>query len=373
MAHHPRLAAARTGIKKTLTGVIVAGAIMIAPSWGGAVAANAAAAPAGAVSADAKQERITWAVEPATIDGPDERRWVEQTLDPGQEATEYLAVRNFSNVDVTFALAAADGYFTDKGHFNMESSSVEPKDAGGWISIPETVDVAANETAVVPFTVAVPQNATPGDHAAGVAATVRMVEADAGAEGVGVEGRMGFRVMTRVTGELAPGLAVEQFTVDNKTNWNPLQPGRADVELTVRNTGNVGLVVDGNAHLGGHDAPLISGGDQQEVELLPGASHVFKTNLADVWPLGPQSWEAQLAATTVGEEPQEVNATGQHRAWALPIPQVLALVGSVLIALAFASDRKRKNERTARLVSEARAQGRAEALQAQETSSPHET
>src|SRR5690625_4708939 len=114
-----------------------------------------------------------------------------------------------------------------------------------------------------------------------------MVEADAGAEGVGVEGRMGFRVMTRVTGELAPGLAVEQFTVDNKTNWNPLQPGRADVELTVRNTGNVGLVVDGNAHLGGHDAPLISGGDQQEVELLPGASHVFKTNLADVWPRGP--------------------------------------------------------------------------------------
>src|SRR5690625_644727 len=149
MGHHPRLAAARTGIRKTLTGMIAAGAIMIAPSWGGAMAASAASAPAGAVSADAKQERITWAVEPATIDGPDGRRWVEQTLDPGQEATEYLAVRNFSNVDVTFALTAADGYFTDKGHFNMESSSVEPKDAGGWISIPETVDVAAKETAEI--------------------------------------------------------------------------------------------------------------------------------------------------------------------------------------------------------------------------------
>lgn len=364
-SHHGR---GRASITKMLAALALSGALITVPGLGAVPAATAAPTSLGKLVA-AKEERITWAVEPATVDGPDGRHWVEQTLEPGQTATEYMAVRNFSRVDVTFALAAADGYFTEKGRFNMSGSGVEPEGAGAWISLPETVSVAANETALVPFTVEVPENATPGDHAAGVAATLRMVDAGAGADAVGVEGRMGFRVMTRVAGEITPGLEIERFDVDNKTNWNPFQPGRANIEVAVRNTGNAGLIIGGEAHLGNQGAPLISGGAQGEVELLPGDSHVLTTNLTDVWPLGPQTWEVQFTATTMGEETQELNFTGQQRAWALPLPQLLAALGVVLIAIAFLSERKRKNKRVARLVTEARAQGRAEALGAREESS----
>ncbi|BCB77850.1 hypothetical protein Pflav_042600 [Phytohabitans flavus] len=102
---------------------------------------------------------LTWSVQPANQQGPDGRRWVEHTLDPGQVVNERLAVRNFSNRPAVFSLKAADGYLTDKGRFNMLPSSRKSVDGGTWIKIQEKVTVGAKGTTVVPFTITVP--ATP--------------------------------------------------------------------------------------------------------------------------------------------------------------------------------------------------------------------
>ncbi|MEK8107066.1 hypothetical protein NKG94_21505 [Micromonospora sp. M12] len=67
----------------------------------------------------------------------------------------------------------------------------------------ERVTVGPNETRVVPFTITVPKGATPGDHPAGIAATVTSTGGT-----VSVESRVGFRVMVRVNGSARAALPV---------------------------------------------------------------------------------------------------------------------------------------------------------------------
>ena len=132
---------------------------------------TALALPAAAAAEETETESsVTWAMSPADESGPDGRSWVELELDPGASATEHLAVRNFGDREVTFAITAADGYFTPTGRFNMLPSDATSVDAGTWISVDDQVTVAPGGTAALPFTVEVPDDATPGDHAARMAA-----------------------------------------------------------------------------------------------------------------------------------------------------------------------------------------------------------
>lgn len=197
-----RMTPARMIAAITLSGVVLAGF-----ASGVAAAPSAAAAPA-LVATAADDGEITWAVTPADESGPDQRGVIEQELDPGQSRTDRFAVRNFSAIPVTFALSAADGYYSDNGRFTMLPSSEPSTLAGTWISLPDSVTVEPGGTTVVEFTTSVPDDALPGDHAAGIAASVLSAGTDSSGTGVGVESRVGFRITTRVTGELTPAATV---------------------------------------------------------------------------------------------------------------------------------------------------------------------
>jgi hypothetical protein len=189
----------------------------------GASFAVAAVAPA----AVADEGDVTWSVRPADENGPDGRSWIEQTLDPGETVVEHLALRNLSTTTITFAIKTADGYITSTGRFNMLPSDTESVDAGTWVEGPATVQVASGETQIVAFTITVPENATPGDHAAGIAATVQSVGPSGEGTQIAIESRVGFPIMTRVTGELKPSLAIQPISIDYKMSWNPFQPGQS--------------------------------------------------------------------------------------------------------------------------------------------------
>src|SRR5690625_579525 len=201
-----------------------------------------------------------------------------------------------------------------------------------------------------------------GDHAAGVAATVKVLETSQSADAVGVEGRMGFRVMTRVAGELEPGLEVGDLSVKHETNWNPFQPGTATVTAIVRNTGNTGLTVDGAVNTSSNNTIFVTGGDYHSVEILPGSEHKFTARVVGVWPTGPQKWDAKFVGKASDDSFADVGALRQTRQWAWPISQALAIFGVALIVLAVSAERKRKNYKIPDLVNQAREQGRAEAL-----------
>lgn len=323
-----------------------------------------AAAPPAAAQTDDGAGTVTWSVRPADETGEDGRAWVEQELDPGQAATEYMAVHNLSDTEVVFRLSAADGFFQDNGRFSMLPSNEPSTDAGLWIEVQDEVAVGPDETAVVPFTTTVPDNATPGDHAAGIAASVLSEQVGEDGATVGVESRVGFRVMTRVTGTLAPSASIEDVSSSYDLSWNPLAPGRAQVTFTVVNTGNARLLVAGAATAAGKEVAF-PGPEEIDQELMPGDERTFTVTVNDVWPsvFVPASLDVTPVVAGEGEGTPVAAATADAGFWAVPWPQLIALAGIGLLIGSSLWGRRRSKTRLEHLLEEAREEGRREAAE----------
>ncbi|WP_164861440.1 COG1470 family protein [Microbacterium sp. CPCC 204701] len=294
-----------------------------------------------AQAADQPDGDVTWMVRPSDGAVEDGRSWIELELDPGQAVVEHLLVRNLSASPVTFHLSAADGYFTDTGRFNMLTSDEESVDAGTWIDIQETVEVPAGGDVIVPFTLTVPENATPGDHPAGVAAGIR----SGGDDQVGIESRVGFRVMTRVLGDLAPSVGAE-VSGTYAGSWNPFDSGRLDVDYVIENTGNTRLAVEPRvtvSALFGLVSFTLAG--EQITEIAPGESRSASVRFSPVWPLFVYSADVDATATAVTDElaPGVVApADAASLVVAMPWPQLIVVVVALLLLWLLWRDRRRR-------------------------------
>lgn len=323
-------------------------------------------APSALAEADAPAP-VTWSVSPADAQGPLKQSWIELELDPGSTAERHLAVRNLGDRDVTFAITAADGYFTDKGRFNMLSSNATSVAAGTWIDVLDKITVAGGATAVVPFTVAVPANATPGDHAAGIAASILSQE-DKGGSQVNVESRVGFRVMTRVKGELNPQLTVAAHGKYDMA-WNPFAPGAATVDVDLENTGNVRLKVSAATPGGAPPGQDAKSGAAPAQELLPGDKRTITLKVAEVWPLGAVTVPVtvvQDAVTITGGVETLTPAVHDVTVWAVPLPQLIVLLAVLLVVFGLFWGQRRRKKQVQFLVVQARELGRRDAQRADE-------
>ncbi|MDQ7904054.1 hypothetical protein RB614_05895 [Phytohabitans sp. ZYX-F-186] len=314
------------------------------------------AAPTGAMAAPSPTApALTWAVQPADERGPDGRRWMEHTLDAGQVVTERLAVRNFSDRPAEFSLKAADGYLTDKGRFNMLPSSQKSVDGGTWIRVQEKVTVAAKGTAVVPFTITVPRDARPGDHPAGIAATVTATGGT-----VAVESRVGFRVMMRVSGTVTASLAVDGLTTTYRRSWNPFSAGSILVRYTVTNDGSVAATGTAEVTTSELFGAAEHGARAEVARTLPGGGREVEVRVAGVWALGPLATTVDL--TPAALESAEVRPTSATvTVWTLPWPQLLLAALLAAVALTARTAVRRRRRRLAELLARARDEGRAEA------------
>ncbi|MGI5522402.1 WxL protein peptidoglycan domain-containing protein [Micromonospora sp. CA-259024] len=316
-----------------------------------------AAAPA-AAAAEPDPKALTWTVQPATPSGPDQRRWINASLDPGEARTEHLAVRNFSRNAVAFSLKAADGYLTDKGRFNMLSSDRTSVDGGTWIDVQERVTVGPNETKVVPFTITVPKGATPGDHPAGIAATVTSTGGT-----VNVESRVGFRVMVRVNGTAQAALPVNGLSATYAPSWNPFAGGTVRVRYTVQNDGNVWVSGTGRVSVSDLFGRTSHDVTSAVEEMLPGGSREVETRADGVWALGRLRTTVTTSPALLGDGQAGADlrpASATVTTWVVPWAQLalLCLLAALIVGLRVATRRRRR--RLAGLLARAREEGRQE-------------
>lgn len=302
---------------------------------------------------------ITWSVRPGDADSPDGRSWVEWEADPGDRRAEHLVVSNHGDTAMEFRLTAADGYFTDTGRFNMLPSDQESTDAGTWISLPDTVSVPARGSTIVPFTITIPDDAAPGDHPAGVAASI----VSPGAGTVGVESRVGFRVMTRVAGELEAEL-LPSIDGSYTGSINPFESGSLDVAYEVTNTGNTRVASEPRVSVSGPFGIVATQQNGEEIaDIAPGESRTGTVRLASTWPLlwydvRIDTEPAPVAESLRVETTQAANASTVVRA--LPWSQLAAVVIAAGLLCWYLLQRRRNKARTELLVAAAREEGREE-------------
>ncbi|XVQ83693.1 hypothetical protein ACQP2K_33385 [Microbispora siamensis] len=292
----------------------------------------------------------TWSVVPADAGGPDGRSVIDIELASGQQVTEHIAVINRSTQPVDFSIDANDGYLTSKGYFDMRPSDATPTDGGSWVEVPDKVTIAGGATAVVPVKVSIPQNATPGDHPAGVTASVETISGQ-----VRVQNRVGVRLNIRVTGNFVAKVAVSGVRADYTWSWNPFAAGTVEVTYTVANVGNVRLAPDSRI-LTSTFAGESGWDDTSEAkarEIMPGGSRTFTARVTGAWPLGPIDTTIMAIPSPAGKPLPGVTAERvaiDTTVWAIPWPQLALLALLVLAFLAIRVTSRRRRRRIEKLI-----------------------
>lgn len=328
------------------------------------------AGPANADTAEASgsAERTVWSLTPALEteqEGEEPRVSFRASVDPGGSVEDAVTLTNFSATEATFTLQAADGVVSDSGAFDILRPGEENTGAGQWIELEQTeVTVPADGEVTVPFTLTVPENATPGDHPAGIAASVSSGSED----DVAMVSRVGTRIHLRVTGDLAPTLTIGGPEVDYQQNWNPFAPGTATITWQVANEGNVRLGAQQSLESTG---PLGLAGATAEVEpireVLPGGQAQVSVEQR-VWPLFGLTSRVTAAPAVVGEDEVDAElstAEAQTTTAAIPFPQLILLVLLALVIWWLATRKKRAKKKFDAAVAAAAAQQHHHAAQAQ--------
>jgi hypothetical protein len=211
--------------------------------WVGIVLASATLAllgltiSAGPATAD---DSSGLSISPVDAHGnPDKRSRFTYQVAPGKTITDHVKVSNVGASPLKVTLYAADAFNNEKGDFALQGPDQKPTGAGAWTrfagknQLPLTL--AGGQSRVVTFTVVVPADASPGDHAAGVIASAK----SSGGQ-LTVDRRIANRLYVRVSGTLQPILTIASMAATYRGGWNPLD-GSLLVTATLQNSGNVAL------------------------------------------------------------------------------------------------------------------------------------
>jgi len=333
---------------------VLAAAVMMLPAVPGAAAPPG---PGGEAAA------LTWSVAPAGPKGPNGKPSLTYKLDPGATLTDHVAVTSHSKRALTLRLYASDAYTTASGGFDLMAGGARPVDVGSWVRTGEgTLTVPSTSQVIVPIAIAVPGNATPGDHVGGIVASLAATTAGADGNQVTVDHRVGTRIYLRVTGALRPELGITDVRVTTSTSWNPLRLPAITTEFTVRNTGNVRLAGQPSAEAHGPFGIGTRKADAAPLpEILPGGAIRIRITTKDVIPLF-RIWTSVTAQPATAENLAANPAIHRTAMWLMPWPQLLVLaLAAGLVTLGILA-RRRSRRRTAAALLAAERRGREQAL-----------
>ena len=291
---------------------------------------------------------VTWGIVPSGPNGPGERAAFEYTLDPGAVVTDVVAISNYTEQPLTLDVYASDVVRNTSGGFDLLPATDEPIDLGAWVDLGDpTVTIPARSRIDVPFRITVPANATPGDHAGGIVASMT-APAGTGEGQVSVDRRVGARIYLRVTGTLDPALSVDD--VHAGFSGLPLgQPGTVTVDYTVHNDGNLRLIGRPTVRVAG---PFGLGkrhqtGDQLP-ELLPGDSFTTSMTIDGIWQLGPLGVDIEIQPETSGDQtldPAPAPTVTTLTLWVVPWI-ALAILAALIAGISWRRRRRRRRQAT---------------------------
>jgi hypothetical protein len=276
-----------------------------------------------------------FAVQPSGPDGPGGRDWFTYTLDPGAVFGDTVAISNLSDAPIRFTIYPTDAVsVADTSGFAALKDTEEPIDVGTWIKLAAgEYTVPAGQRIDVPFSITVPEDAEPGDHAGAILAVDADegdVDPDTAPDGItfNLRHRMGARVYVRVSGAVTPALQIDALDVER-------DGGTATVTWDVSNTGNVRLTPSAVVKVTGLFGRTVRTMPVVELpELLPDANHVGASIVT-----GLPSYEPLTAHLVLTAEGVEIRRSHQFA----PYPWLLgALLVVLLVALGWWLRRRRR-------------------------------
>jgi hypothetical protein len=245
-------------------------------------AAALLAGPFVAAPAMAAETDTAWDV--GTVDGSfgSGRQNYDYAVEPGDRLDDALMVVNNGTAPIDLALYAAAAFTTDEGQLDLRTRDDAASGVGAWLDLGrDTVDLEPGESAEVPFTITVPDDAEPGSHMGGVVTTPASTS-----NGTEPERRVAIRIQLRVGDSFTPSLSVEDLRVDYSGDM--LGAGSATVTYTIRNTGDTMLAAEQAVAVAGPFDAFRVAADAVEAtpRLLPDETWSVSVPVQDVAPAG---------------------------------------------------------------------------------------
>lgn len=275
----------------------------------------------------------SWALSPAGSDDPTEagnRPNLTYSADPGAEITDAVTLFNYGTVQLTFRVYGVDAFNNVDGAIDVTPGTDDPTGVGSWVTMAqEFITVPPGQQVTIPFTLNVPDNATPGDYRGAILASNQSRSTGNEEQVVILDRRTGTQLFVRVNGPLSAELAIEDLSTEYDPTINPLA-GTATITYTIVNRGNVSLSGSSSVSIGGPFGLGKQTLPQSDFgTLLPGGSVPVTVTVGDV-----PAFVVAMTDVTVNPEGQDVEVSEVSRSsMTLAIP-IAVLLG--LLALTFA-------------------------------------
>lgn len=235
---------------------------------------------AGAPASAQRQGDMRFTVRPAqsSPDDPRTLAWLIHRGRPGDLVRDAVLVENLGSVPLRLELYPSDAVTADSGQFALEPGEAPDEDVAAWVHLRrDFLSLAPGERTLVPFTVRVPDQATPGDHVGGIVARNLSSVSDGPVRTLlAIGARLYFRV---------PGPIVEDLRVSKPRT--EVENGRVRFLLDLENRGNTLIDVDAAYRL----EALLGGDANREVgnvaTLVPGARATIAIDHPNALPGGP--------------------------------------------------------------------------------------
>lgn len=229
---------ARRRIRSFLA-LALAGAVVVTGALPAGAAAPDTIATSGAAATTATSGTtgtVGWTVETADNDNGVGRGNFTYDVAPGAVISDTMVVVNTGTAALPLSVYAADAFTTSSGEIDVLVDGTPSEGAGTWVAIGSpTVELQPGQQADIAFTISVPADARPGDHAAGIVTSLVTTDAS---QSLSVDRRLGTRVNLRVAGELSPAAAITDVSTTYTPSWNPFAAGTLSVSYALENPGN---------------------------------------------------------------------------------------------------------------------------------------
>lgn len=315
--------------------LVLALAGMLVLAFGTApVLASPTPTPSAATSSPAgKQPTVTFGIGPSDGKKLDGRSSFSYAASPGSVINDHFALVNISDQPLSLYVYGTDAENGAEGALSYQPRGAAHLGASAWLALPEIngsqlFQIAPRATAILPFEIRVPANATPGDHTAGIAVGLTAFVTGSSAKNLTFEQRVVAKVALRISGTVVAKLAIQHLHASYSGTLNPFGTGGVTLTYTLSNVGNVNLGANQKVTISGLFGPSHSTVEATVPDLLPGSSTTVTVHARDVWPAFLLKGSAKVTPVALPDEvyPTLSVAGSSTSFWAIPWPWLVLIV-----------------------------------------------
>lgn len=207
-----------------------------------------------------------------------------------------------------------------------------------WISVPAELQeftLEPNESREVPFTIDIPQDATPGGHYAMVLFTPAIVQEEIA--GPLIEHKVGNLIKLSVSGDVQESAKITEFSAPFFSEYGPIP-----IILKILNDGNNHISLEGNIRIYNMFSKQVAEWSLQPGNVFPTAIRTWDTEWLGKWRFGLYKAKAEL---TYGSSDTELGE--EFFFWVIPWKIVLGIVTVIviLLVLGYRKDKTKTKEK----------------------------